>query len=52
MKNDDKIVLCPVCLEQGDQIPMTRGRATTFYWYYRCPACGNLGLIEKEKDRQ
>jgi ssDNA-binding Zn-finger/Zn-ribbon topoisomerase 1 len=40
-------VLCPVCLESGREIPMIKGRPTTFYWYYRCPECGNLALVER-----
>ena len=43
--------LCPVCLEKGEQVAMVRGRPTGFYWYYRCPRCGNLGLIEKEQEK-
>jgi hypothetical protein len=45
----DKVELCPVCLEKDQQVPMLKGRPTTWYWYYRCPACGNLALVEREE---
>lgn len=43
----DKPVLCPVCIEKGDEVPMVRGMATGFYWQFRCQVCGNLGLVER-----
>ena len=42
--------LCPVCLEQGEQVAMVRGRETGYYWLCKCPVCGNLGLVEKEQE--
>jgi hypothetical protein len=42
--------LCPVCLENGHEVPMIRGNATGYYWQYRCPRCGNLALIERVRE--
>lgn len=47
---NDNTVLCPVCLEQGEQVAMVRGRATGYYWLCKCPRCGNLRLVEREKE--
>lgn len=47
-KDDTKTEFCPVCLENGREIPMIKGRPTTFYWHYRCPECGNLALVERD----
>lgn len=47
---EEKPVYCPVCLEKGDKVPMVKGRPTTFYFYYKCPACGNMALVERESE--
>lgn len=47
---NDNTVLCPVCLEKGEQVAMVRGRATGYYWLCKCPVCGNLRLVEREKE--
>jgi hypothetical protein len=36
-----------VCLEDGKEIPMKKGRGAAFYFYHECPECGNLALIDK-----
>jgi len=45
----DDAVLCPVCIEQGERVAMARGRPTGFYYFYRCPRCGNMALVEREQ---
>lgn len=47
---NDNTVLCPVCLEKGEQVPMMKGRPTGYYWQYQCPRCGNLALIERVRE--
>ena len=42
--------LCPVCIEKGERVAMVRGRATGYYWLCKCPRCGNLRLVEREKE--
>jgi hypothetical protein len=42
--------LCPVCLEQGEEVAMVRGRPTGYYWLCRCPRCGNLRLVERGEE--
>lgn len=49
-KDDTKTEFCPVCLEKGEQVAMVRGRATGYYWLCKCPRCGNLRLVEREKE--
>ncbi len=51
-KDDSQIELCPVCLEAGKEVPMIRGRPTGYYYFYRCPRCGNLALVEREKEQE
>jgi len=48
----NKPVLCPVCLEKGEEVAMIRGLPTGYYFQYRCPRCGNLGLVEREKEQE
>jgi len=46
---NDNTVLCPVCLEKGERVAMVRGRPTGYYWLCKCPRCGNLALVERDR---
>jgi len=43
--------LCPVCQQSNQQIVMvTDGKATGFYYVYKCPLCKGEFFMEVEKE--